>query len=121
MSYFYSMRGWLEIEPDRFSCVAERITAARQSEPDGSKRALYMEGWSWAGKPINWTRYVFYGADVTEEGLQMVSEVLAKLTELRLGLSGYFHAQGEDGERNFVYRVNNDVVTCEPAGPLLAL
>jgi len=57
MAYFYSLRGWLEVEPDNFPQV------------------------------------------------------------MGLNLSGYFHAQGEDGEENIVYNLTDDFLHVEEDVP----
>jgi len=116
MSYFYSVRGWLEMSPDAFPNVISTITALRTRWSDNEKAQLYMKGWCWSSEPINWTRYVFYGADVTEDGLAVLRRVLTEMTLLKLDLSGYFHAQGEDGEKTTIFRVENDVLLEEEGG-----
>jgi len=113
MAYFYSLRGWLEVEPDNFPQVIEAIKRQRTTALSDSKLRLYAQGWCWNDNPINWTRYLFYGADVTEEGLEYFRELLEMITNRGLNLSGYFHAQGEDGEENMVYKVTDDFLYIE--------
>ncbi|MGK4008666.1 hypothetical protein WMF31_39025 [Sorangium sp. So ce1036] len=110
MSYFYSVRGWLEMSPEAFPDVISIISTMRVRWGDDEKAQLYMKGWCWSGEPINWTRYVFYGADVTEEGLVMLRCVLSEMVLLGLDLSGYFHVQGEDGEKMAILRIEDDVL-----------
>ncbi|AUX28646.1 hypothetical protein SOCE836_007250 [Sorangium cellulosum] len=110
MSYFYSVRGWLEVSPDIFSSITSTISTIRERWRDNEKAHLYMKGWCWSNDSINWTRYLFYGADVTEEGLTIFRSVINDLILLKADLSGYFHAQGEDGEKSIVFRIENDVL-----------
>lgn len=121
MAYFYSLRGWLEIDPEDIQKLTERITTLREDYSSNPKLALYMQGWCWNQSTFNWTGYVFYGADVTLEGLDLLEAVLADLTGLALGISGYFHAQGEDGERNIVYKMIDDILQKENGSILLNL
>ena len=81
-----------------------------ESEP---KLSLYLKGWCWSETHVNWTRYLFYGADVTEEGLTFFKNMLLILANTGLKLSGYFHAQGEDGEKNYLYKMVDDNVSLE--------
>jgi len=39
------------------------------------------------------------------------------ITNMGLNLSGYFHAQGEDGEENIVYKVTDDLLYVEQDMP----
>jgi hypothetical protein len=77
--------------------------------------------------PINFAgcrdrlRYLFYGADVTEEGLELFEDTLNKLLGLKFNLSGYFHSQGEDGERNFIYQVTDDNLRLERGDIVVAV
>ncbi|WP_437590476.1 hypothetical protein [Sorangium sp. So ce1000] len=115
MSYFYSVRGWLEASPSDFSKVVSTITSLRERWQSHDKERLYMKGWCWSDEPVNWTRYLFYGADVTEDGLRLLCDTIRELTLLKVEISGYFHARGEDGEDIIIYRVDNDVLTEERA------
>lgn len=121
MAYFYSIRGWLEVEPENFASVTELVNFLQQSHPKDTKIGLYLQGWCWRETPINWTRYLFYGADVTDEGLELFENTLNKLTAMKLNLSGYFHAQGEDGESNLIYQVTDDNLRMEVGSILVAV
>ncbi|MCA1992261.1 MAG: hypothetical protein LDL41_09500 [Coleofasciculus sp. S288] len=121
MAYFYSIRGWLEVEPDKFSQAIEVIKSLQSSHLNNTKLGLYLQGWCWHETHVNWTRYLFYGADVTEEGLELFERTLYKLTAIGLNISGYFHAQGEDGERNMIYQVTDDNVKKEVGSVLVAV
>jgi hypothetical protein len=112
LAYFYSLRSWLEVEPDKYSTAIDLLKSLQARYSKETKAGLYMLGWCWNEKPINWTRYLFYGADVTEEGLTYFKKTPRDLANLRLQISGYFHAQGEDGQKSFVFKVVND--KCEP-------
>ena len=121
MAYFYALRGWLEVEPDNFSKIIEVVQSLQSSYPKDTKQGLYLQGWCWRETPINWTHYLFYGADVTDEGIDLFENTLHKLTAMGLNLSGYFHAQGEDGERNLIYQVTDDTLRIEEASILVAV
>lgn len=108
MAYFYSIRGWLEVELESFASVIDVVKSLQESYPKDTKIGLYLQGWCWNEHPVNWTRYLFYGADVTEDGLELFKETLNKLIAMKLNLSGHFHAQSEDGERNLIYQVTDD-------------
>jgi hypothetical protein len=119
MAYYYSLRGWLQVEPDKFTEITERIKSLQRSYSEDKKLELYMKGWCWNEVPINWLRYVFYGADVTVEGLDLLEDVLENVTSMGFQLSGYFHAQGEDGDKSFAYKVVDDVWKVEEVSVLI--
>ncbi len=121
MAYFYSLRGWLEVETDSFARATAIIESLQKEHPKDTKLGLYLQGWCWSEKSINWTQYLFYGADVTEEGLELFQSTLSKLTAMKLNLSGYFHAQGEDGERNQTYKITDDSLKIEVDSILVAV
>ncbi len=108
MAYFFSLRGWLEVEPDKFDCVTEVIKSLKKKYSKDTKFGLYIQGWTWSESAVNWTRYLFYGADVTYEGLEFFQNILNNIIQAGSGLSGYFHAQGEDGDRNYTFIVTDD-------------
>jgi len=119
MAYYYSLRGWLEIEPEKFSNVINALKSLHDHYERSPKFSLYLKGWCWSKTHINWTRYLFYGADVTEEGLNFFKNMLYRIADSGLQLSGYFHAQGEDGEKNYVYKMVDDSVSLEGTVPNL--
>ena len=121
MAYFYSVRGWLEVEPNKFASVIDVIQSLQASYPKDTKIGLYLQGWCWNEYPVNWTRYLFYGADVTEDGLELFKQTLNKLIAMKSNLSGHLHAQGEDGERNLIYQVTNDNLRIEASSMLIAV
>ncbi|HLO89492.1 MAG TPA: hypothetical protein VK203_31405 [Nostocaceae cyanobacterium] len=119
MSYYYSLRGWLEVSPEDFTKIVEKLKSLQVSYLEDQKLGLYMKGWCWYETPINWSGYLFYGAEVSIEGLDLLENVLKNITSMNLQVSGYFHAQGEDGEKNFVYKVVDDGLTVEPSHILI--
>jgi hypothetical protein len=121
MAYYYSFRGWLEVEPENFSRVIEAVRLQQASHAKNSKLALYSQGWCWSETPINWTRYLFYGADLTKEGLDFFQKLLEGITGMGLNVSGYFHAQGEDGEENIVYKIVDDMLYVEEDVPAVEI
>ena len=119
MAYFYSLRGWLEVDPDKYKDVLEQIENIRENNCNNQHSKLYIEGWCWSKTIINWTGYIFYGADVKKDGIPLFVETLEQLISLKIGLSGFFHAQGEDRVHNQTFTLNNDVLTIEDSFALI--
>jgi len=111
MAYYYSVRGWLEIDPDNYDGIMKEIADMKIRVAHDSKLANYAKGWCWSESPINWTRYVFYGADITDEGVKWFESALRDIARLKLKVDGYFQVQGEDGEKNSLYKIMDDELT----------
>jgi hypothetical protein len=110
MSYFYGLRGWLEIDEDDFLSITSLLENLQSNHSITTKTGLYLQGWNWSNPIINWTKYIFYGADVTEEGLTLFEDTISKLLALNLNLDGYFEAEGEDKEVTIVYRIMDNIL-----------
>lgn len=110
MAYYYSLRGWLEIEPNHLPKIIDLIETIKTNYYDQPQQSLYLQGWQWQEQTINWTAYIFYGADVTIEGLNLFEMMLNQLTSLNFNLSGYFEAQGEDEEQNLTYKITENKI-----------
>ena len=121
MAYYYSLRGWLELEPENFSHTIGLLKSLQKHYENDPKSNLYLKGWCWSETDMNWTRYLFYGADVTFEGLKFFKKILAQIADSGLNLTGYFHAQGEDGEKNYIYKMIDDDIQLEENVPNLEI
>ncbi len=116
MSYFYAVRGWLEISwPDaeiegieesaeehagKVGKVRAVLTSplTRDETLDGSRPVAerYRAGWGFPQSDLDGAEYAFFAADVEELPvvLAQVREVLA----IDPFADGYFSVEGEDGE-----------------------
>jgi len=98
MAYYYSLRGWLEVEPENFSHTIEMLKSLQKQYEADPKLSLYLKGWCW---------------NEANEGLKFFKSMLSLIAKSGLKLSGYFHAQGEDGEKNYLYKMTDDCVQLE--------
>lgn len=71
MGIYVSVRGWLECDEQQLAAINAVIAA----HDDGH----YSGGWGAPRRHINWTYYVFYGADIREAALD---ELLDQLREI---------------------------------------
>jgi hypothetical protein len=94
MSYYYQLVGWINVEHDDFKRVVD-IIQGETVEFDESL-GLYKQGWCWSDKEINWSRYIFFGADVKLAGVYYIDRILRKIANLNIEVSGRFAVQGED-------------------------
>jgi len=119
VAYFYSLRGWLQISHEDLDKVTTVLTNVQASFRQDEESYLYMKCWCWITEEVNWLHYVFYGLDVKESGLALFESVLDRLAKLGCGIDGYFHAQGEDGTKNFAYIMLYDAWSRAADEPLL--
>ncbi len=103
MGYYYSVRGWLELDEDFLGKVSETLEILRKEVSNDPILLTYLNGWCWKPQPLNWTKYVFYGADVQRNGVSLFEETLARLTCIpEIELNGYFKIDGEERETESV-------------------
>jgi len=110
MNYFYSLRGWLELDEDEFPLITSLLETLQSNNSINTKEGLYLQGWNCNNSRINWTKYIFYGADVTQEGITQFEDTITKLLSLNLNLDGYFQADGEDKEVTLVYKIIDNIL-----------
>jgi hypothetical protein len=71
MGIYISVRGWLECD--------ERQLAAIQSIIAAHHDGHYSNGWSTPSQHINWTHYIFFGADMRESALEWFLEQMREI------------------------------------------
>ncbi|NLD43731.1 MAG: hypothetical protein GX657_09570 [Chloroflexi bacterium] len=116
MSYFFSVRGWLEISwpdleiegvdespaehADKVTQIRDLLTTRLTPEeilaPDTPPAERCRAGWGFPQSDLDGTEYVFFAGDVEEPAavLAQVREVLA----IDPFADGFFTVEGEDGE-----------------------
>lgn len=110
MAYYYTIKGWVEVEPDSYLAIKNRLKEQKEKFIGDPVAQLYLRGWVWNEYEINWTRFIFYGANVTQQGVEMFVEIIKELVAMNLSISGYFQIQGEDEEDSLVYKINEDTI-----------
>ncbi|WP_185899597.1 hypothetical protein [Streptomyces sp. WAC07061] len=82
MGSYVSVRGWLECDGAQLATVQKIISAHADDH--------YSNGWSTPRQHLNWTRYVFYGADIRESALEWFASQLREIARIP--------ASDEDGD-----------------------
>ena len=128
MSYFYSVRGWMELSwPDAevegvdesreehaakvrrvHELLTSKLPAEKLLDPEVPAKERYRAGWGFPQHDLDGSEYIFYGADVEEPNLVMeqIREVLA----IDPFADGYFSVEGEDGKRYRQWLIRSGVV-----------
>jgi hypothetical protein len=71
MGVFVSIRGWLECDETQLTAIQE-IISSHEDNP-------YTNGWSSPRRHINWTHYIFYGADIRESALGWFTDQISEI------------------------------------------
>ncbi|MFJ7164291.1 hypothetical protein ACIQUV_02150 [Streptomyces globosus] len=74
MGVYVSVRGWLECDGAQLAAVREIISAHADDH--------YSHGWSTPRRQVNWTHYVFYGADIRESALDRFARQLEEIARI---------------------------------------
>ncbi|WP_327071276.1 hypothetical protein [Kitasatospora sp. NBC_01302] len=74
MGVYVSVRGWLECDEKQLVAV-EQVLASHADDH-------YFDGWSTPRRQINWTRYIFYGADIRASALDWFAEQIREIARI---------------------------------------
>ena len=111
MGKYVSIRGWFECEENDIEKIKEvcNFFGKKYSENDLSleKRKMYQSGWSFPEKIINWTAYVFYGADIREYHSDFIKEQVVAIAKINHEIIGFFLIDDHDGETKICWQVFN--------------
>jgi hypothetical protein len=74
VSTYISVRGWLECDEQQLAGVRAVIREADEG--------FYSGGWGFPARHINWTHYVFYGADIRAGEAPWLLEQLRRIARI---------------------------------------
>jgi hypothetical protein len=131
MGHYTSVRGWLELNEEMVSQVQKIIKESFNNKTASNTPCelaeLYNRGWVFPIDHINWTYYVFYGADIRTRHISYIKEQLMAIAaniksyteELRDVLpanyinypSGIFYIDDEDNEFSLYWELKNGQFT----------
>ncbi|MFB7182498.1 hypothetical protein ACFCYI_32895 [Streptomyces sp. NPDC056257] len=80
---YVSVRGWLECDERQLAAV-EAIISSHQDDH-------YSHGWGTPRRHVNWTHYVFYGADIRQSAVDWLVEQIREIARIP--------ASDDDGDR----------------------
>lgn len=119
MGTYVSIRGWIECTEEQLprikSIIASFVDKAEYYRLESGKAEMYNQGWVIPETHINWTHYIFYGADIRIQYLSYIRDQLNTLTKevTRLSgddteyLNGVFHIGHEEGYEIYIWKLSN--------------
>lgn len=109
MARFTSIRGWLECEHNEVERLRQFVETSFSSNAALTPEQVvwYLKGWSFPQEPLNWTAYVFFGADVKSNVTDSLRETLMELAKLLPSADGYFWIDEEEGNGSYEWVLGN--------------
>ncbi|MFF9039021.1 hypothetical protein ACF090_26545 [Streptomyces sp. NPDC014892] len=74
MGTYVSVRGWLECDETQLA-AAQEIIAAHDDDH-------YTHGWGAPRRHVNWTHYLFYGADIRDSALDWFTDQIRAIARI---------------------------------------
>ncbi|MER6200999.1 hypothetical protein ABT234_26980 [Streptomyces sp. NPDC001586] len=114
MSRYFNVRGFLDCEYTDLAAIQAVVAQdrARGTRFHLSEEAvsLYLDGWVYQKREINWIAHAFFGASVKSEGVDLILDQLVRLAEIP-ELEGVFFVDDDEGGPSFQWDVSNGRVS----------
>jgi hypothetical protein len=86
MGAYTSIRGWIEVHDKALSDIRSVLTDHEDRASDfGLTREgaeLYNQGWVIPDEHINWTHYIFYGADIRTQAVPFIRSQMTQIAAM---------------------------------------
>lgn len=106
MAKYVSVKGWFECESHQVKNIKKIIdSCGTKNYPgnifDNENTKLYNKGWCYPEEIINWTSYIFYGADIKEYYSGFIKDEIKEVLKKNTGIDGIFFFCYEEGETEY--------------------
>jgi hypothetical protein len=117
MGTYVSIRGWIECSEEELPQIRSIISSFVNNADDyGLTRdgaEMYNKGWVIPDSHINWTHYIFYGADIRIQCLEYIKDQLKTLSKEVYEIDGkytdylygIFHVDDEEEKESYVWTI----------------
>lgn len=104
MANYASVKGWLACEEEDVKLIKNLIKKYELNTDydiimDSDIRKLYNKGWHFQETAINWTSYVFYGADIKSYCLNFIKDELIDIIKINEEMEGVFFIDTEEDDK----------------------
>lgn len=111
MARYSLVRGWIECEYEDVKAIRGAANAFWRSHDryniDAGSANLYWKGWYFPESPLNWTSFVFFGANVRSAAVPFIRDSLIEIVNLRLDVEGLFYVDGDEGEGPRIWKIGD--------------
>jgi|BioPla2DNA2_1021312.scaffolds.fasta_scaffold132903_2 hypothetical protein len=115
MGHYVSVRGWIECDKSNFPAIEKIIDKYRISFQKYSisqeTAELYQKGWQIPKDIINWTAYVFYGADIRQYNLDFIKDQIIEIGEIDVDIRAYFFIDDDENIKNYNWKLFEGVLS----------
>jgi hypothetical protein len=114
MGHFTQIRGWLETEFERVPQFKEIVRIFDKDYSryvlDDRQAELYQSGWHFPDRLLNWTSYIFYGADVRSIGEDYVKDQIIAMARLFNDTNGLFYFDDDEGNYPITWKISDSKI-----------
>ncbi|MET9108560.1 hypothetical protein [Streptomyces zhihengii] len=115
MARYENVRGYLDCDFEELDTIRGIVAGygSRAVEFQLGKDVLdlYLSGWVYQPKEINWVAHAFFGASMRPEGSAMVLDVVSTIAERLPEVEGRFFVDDEEGSVSARWCIADGVVT----------
>lgn len=114
MAKYVSVKGWIECEDSQLERIQKTISSyetrtSMEEIFDNESMKFYNKGWCYPKEIINWTSYIFYGADIKEYYLGFIQDEIKEILKENIEIDGMFFFCNEEGEMKY-WRIMNSKI-----------
>ena len=114
MGHYVSVRGWIECDKSNFSAIEKVIDKYRMDflkySISQEIAELYQKGWQIPKDVINWTAYVFYGADIRQYNLDFIKDQIIEIGKIDEDIRAYFFIDDDENIENYNWKLLEGVL-----------
>ena len=116
MSRYVSIRGWLECDYEDIEEIKNIINEYKikkewiVNDSDINKLELYQGAWKLPEKPVNWTAYIFYGADINSGYYEYIKEQVEEILKINKEIDGFFKCTDEEEVYSREWIIENSIL-----------
>jgi hypothetical protein len=103
--YTFRVAGWLEVLDEGLDRVAACLRAAHPTESGGQGSYEHAGPWFWRRCFYPVVAYVTYACQIGGKDLPAFEDLVRAIADIGPDVTGYFHAQGEDGAINYEFKI----------------
>lgn len=101
MSKYFNVRGFLDCDYSDLDVIRDVVvqdrSRATRFELTEEAAALYLDGWLYQRKEINWIAHAFFGASMKSGGVDLIFDQLERIAKLIPELEGAFFVDDDEG------------------------
>jgi len=100
MAKYFNVRGFLDCDYSDLAMIREVVAqyrgAGSRFHLSDEAVALYLEGWLYQEKEINWIAHAFFGASMKSGGADLLLDQLKRIAEV-IPAEGVFFVDDDEG------------------------